>query len=408
MVRQTVVRKRVLVACLVSLLLLATGVAGAVELTVWSYSTQQIPESAIRAFEAEHPGVTVTQLQPAGAFTTDGFYTASAAGVPPDLIHTNEPFIAVYEANNLIIPLTSYIEAGLFGSLDEYFPGVIKNYKGETWFIPHRISANTNLYNVQRFEEAGLGVENLPTTWEEFQEAAKRLTVEDRPGALLPVSNSNMFTWFVQTFWQAGGELFDADGRLDINNSMGLEGLEFYTNAFRDGYALLGTTSDRNKLANNEVAMMTHGNPTHINSWRNNGIDWIQPGPTLTHRERAGFGSVAGWSVTNGPNQDLAAELLAVALRKEHVVEFLAATNLFPVRRDIGIDYFAEEHQEWAQIFLNEVPYVRDQPLHPAITNVRSIVARALIPSAEGTTPPSVALEEAERLANAFLEQEGY
>ena len=390
--------------CLALALAGTTLHAAAMELTVWSYATQKIPDSAIREFEATHPGVTVTQLQPAGAFTTDGFLAASAAGIPPDLIHLNEPFLAMYVANNLIVPLTKYIESGLIGELDVYFPGVVKTYQGAIWFIPHRISANTNFYNTQLIDEAGLDSRALPTTWAEFRETARKLTMGERIGALLSVRPNDIFPWFAPTLWQAGGDIFGPDGRLSIDTPEGLEALEFYVNAFQEGWAEPAWgTGQRSRLVSNEAVIFTHGNPVHMNEWIAEGIDWIQPGPLLQHRERAGFGSIAGWVITNGPNQDLAAELLAVSLRREHVVQFLAETNLFPVRRDIGIDYFAPENREWAQKFLNEVPYVRDQPMYADIAQLRAVIAGALRPALDGEMAPSAALQEAQRLGNASL-----
>jgi ABC-type glycerol-3-phosphate transport system substrate-binding protein len=260
----------------------------------------------------------------------NGFLVASAAGVPPDLIHLNEPFLAMYVANHLIVPITKEVEQGMFGKLDVYFPGVVKTYEGEIWCIPHRISVNTNAYNTRRIEEAGLDSRRLPLTWDDFVTMAMRLSAPDKPGALLAINKTNIYTWYAQTLWQAGGDIFDTNGRVAVNTEVGLKALQFYTDAFERKYTRASTaTSDMNVLVNGGAGILTHRNPVHFTDWVANGIDWIEPGPVLQQQNRAGFGSIAGWVVTNGKNQELAKKLLAVSLRPEHVTTFLRETNLF-------------------------------------------------------------------------------
>jgi ABC-type glycerol-3-phosphate transport system substrate-binding protein len=313
--------------------------------------------------------------------------------------------LAMYVANRLIVPITKEINQGMFGNLDVYFPGVVKNYEGEIWCVPHRISVNTNAYNTRRIEEVGLDSRKLPVTWDEFIAMSMRLTAPEKPGAYLAINKTNIYTWFAQALWQAGGDLFDANGKVAVNTAAGLTALHFYTDAFERGYARASTAStDMNRLASGEAGIMTHRSPVHFTDWRSNGVDWIEPGPVLQKQNRAGFGSIAGWVVTSGKNQELAKKLLAVSLRPEHVVTFLREANMFPVRRDIGISYFTPESRLWSQAFLNEVPYMRDQHLHVDIADIRSIVATALVPAIESKMAPTAALAEADRLANAFLD----
>ncbi len=398
----------VLVVCLLAVLL-AYGAAAAVELTVWSFRGQEIPEDVLRAFEAANPGVTVEQQFPAGDMRGEGFIVASAAGVPPDLIHLNEDFLPMYVANDLVAPITKYIDQGLFGSTDVYFPGVVDPYEGEIYFVPHRQSANTLLYNRTLFSEGGFDADNPPGTWDEFNAVARRMTVVSgdtltKVGAAFRTSSGTLTSWFQPMLWQAGGDLFE-DGRININTDAGREALEFFTQAVTEGYGVEGDAMFREGNA----AMLWQGWSALVRQYRDSrGMDFVDIGPVLQHKDRAGYGSLAGWVVPKGPNVELAAELLAFSLKKENVVKFLQATYFLPVRSDIGLDYFGPKDQVWAQKFVPQQAYMRFDILHPAIRDLQPLLARALRPAVSGGVPPSNALADAERQANALLAEKGY
>lgn len=398
----------VLVLCMLSVFLMY-GVAAAVELTVWSYRGQEIPEDVLRAFEAANPGVTVDQQFPAGDLRGENFFVASAAGVPPDLIHLNEDFLPMYVTNDLVVPITKYIDQGLFGSMDVYFPGVVDPYEGEIYFVPHRQSANSLLYNRTLFTESGFDAENPPSTWDEFNEVARRMTSVSgdtitRVGAAFRTSSGTLTSWFQPMLWQAGGDLFK-DGRVNINTDAGREALEFYAQAVTEGYAVEGDAMFREGNA----AMLWQGWSALVRTYRDvRGMDFVDVGPVLEHKERVGYGSLAGWVVPKGPNADIAAKLLAFSLQKENVVKFLEATYFLPVRSDISLDYFAPADQAWAQKFVPEQPFIRFDILHPAIRELQPLLARTLRPAITGEVPPSNALADAERQANALLVDQGY
>ncbi|HHW09748.1 MAG TPA: extracellular solute-binding protein [Firmicutes bacterium] len=414
--------KLMVLLSLMTIVLLCSPVL-AVELEVWSYTNQKIPQSVIEAFERTHPGVKINQRQPSGDFRTEGLLVAMAAGVPPALTHLNLDFLPMYVENNIVESLTPYVEKGLFGNLDVYFPGVLESvkYKGELYFLPHRMSVNTTLYNRQVFEESGIGGDRPPETWDDFIAIAKKLTIlgpnnqVERYGASLQVSTTTTTSWFQPVLFQAGGQWLESRrgdipieiseaGKVAFNSDEGRAALNFYAEQLQSRIATEGTNPFRDQKA----AMLWQWYSTFVKTWREEGRSWVDVGPILRHKEKVGYGSLAGWVVPKGPHVDLAMELLAFTLRPENVRQFLIETAFLPVRKDIGIDYFGEQHKDWAVKFINEVPYVRFDILHPEIRALQPLVTKSLIKGARGEMPVGAALAEAEQLANAHLKEAGY
>ncbi len=415
---------RMVVMNLVLLLVTVAGTTWAVELEVWSYSNQKIPDSVIKAYEASHPGVKINQRQPSGEFRLDGFLVAAAAGVPPALLHLNADFLPMYVKNDLVQPLKPWIDKGVFGNIDAYFPGVLDGvkYNGTYYFLPHRMSLNTLLYNRRMFEESGLNGDRPPGTWDDFKTIAKRLTIRDggkttRYGAALMVSTSTLTSWFQPTLWQAGGDILETRmmgnipistseaSRVAFNTDAGREALSFYANMVTEGVAVQGSA---NPFRDGQAAMLWQWYSTYVKQWREEGRDWVDVGPILSYRQKVGYGSLAGWVVPKGPQAEQAVDFLAFTLRPENVRQFLAETAFMPVRKDIGIDYFAPEHRGWAQKFINEVPFVRFDILHPEIRALQPMITVVLRRAVLGEISVGTALEEAERQANVYLKSAGY
>jgi sn-glycerol 3-phosphate transport system substrate-binding protein len=92
--------------------------------------------------------------------------------------------------------------------------------------LPFNRSTPIAYYNVPLFDELGL---KPPTTWDEMREVARACTQSsgktiDRYGFECPID-----WWFwIALMGQAGGELFDADGRLSLGADAGVEAVQHW------------------------------------------------------------------------------------------------------------------------------------------------------------------------------------
>ncbi len=385
----------------------------AVDLTVWSFNNQPLPDSVLRAFEQVNQGVAVKQTFPTGDFRGEGFLLASVAGVPPDLIHLNADYLPMYVAHNLVVPITRYINMGLFGEMGRYFPGTVSSYEGEIYFIPHRQSTNVILYNRDIFNAAGLDANSPPTTWNEFQVTARRLTRSDSQsvsqyGVQFSSTLSSMESlnnWYLPALWQSGGDLLRGN-RVAINNDAGRAALKFFAEPIIEKYGAFGGVGN---FRAGKAGMFLVGTSVTVRDLKSRGLSSVDVGHNLQNKEKAGQGSLAGWVVPKGPNSELATKLLAFTLDPKNVREFLQSTKFLPVRPDIGINYFDPEDRQWAAKFIAEQPYIRFDILHPELRSLMPIITHALKPALDGRSAPvNIVIEEAERLANVHLKNAGY
>jgi multiple sugar transport system substrate-binding protein len=69
-------------------------------------------------------------------------------------------------------------------------------------------------YSIRAFEEAGLSDKDVPKTYDELLEVAKKLTKPDRFGALFETAPGGyqVFTWY-PFMWMGGGDVTDEDGK---------------------------------------------------------------------------------------------------------------------------------------------------------------------------------------------------
>jgi multiple sugar transport system substrate-binding protein len=378
-------------------------------LTIWSYTTQSIPQSALDAFTAQHPKVTLQQLQPAGDFRTEGFIVASAGGTPPELMHRNLDFMPMYIEKGLLTPITKAVKAGTFGDMNVYLPGILENgvYRGETYFVPHRQSVNTSVYNPNVLAKAG--VAKPPTTWDEIKDAVVKLTkrsgdaATDVIGVGVDTAPSTLNSWFNPLIWQAGGELFSADGkRVALDQPPARDALEFLVDLF---VAKRGGVEGKAAFEQGNVGFFNQYAQSNVRESLRKNAPWLAVGPVWQGKKRLGFGSLAGWVVPKGQRSDLATQFLAFSLKPAYVKEFLAATAFLPVRKDITPDYFEAQDRAWVQIFMDEAKYMHYDILHPQVRDVMPLAAAELLKAVKGQASVQAALQEATRVCNAYMDQ---
>ena len=117
--------------------------------------------------------------------TWDQYWTLLEAGASggdmPDVfwMHSNE--VQKYMENDILMDLTDRIASSEKLEMDK-FPEDIKNlysWNGKTYAIPKDVDTIALFYNKTMFDEAGLSYPDDSWTWDDFYDAAVKLTKED-------------------------------------------------------------------------------------------------------------------------------------------------------------------------------------------------------------------------------------
>ena len=143
--------------------------------------------------------------------------TQLAAGATIDLMWMHDSRCQTFAANEWLLPLDDYIDSFIpLGWPDEYYPSQVSafQYQNKQYGIPYDFASGGFYVNLDIFEEAGIPLPDENTTWNDFLEIAKALTVvEDgktkRWGVGgLPTGWSGGAYFVVKTF---GGDYWNED-----------------------------------------------------------------------------------------------------------------------------------------------------------------------------------------------------
>ncbi|WP_179378060.1 extracellular solute-binding protein [Jannaschia marina] len=199
---------------------LTLGSAAQAEIEFWTmpYGDQiawkDTIDGLLEGFTAE-TGIEVThETVPWGnAFQT--YLTIAQGGAAPDCadMYWLHSFSAIGGENYGPLPITEYADRL---DLDSFYEGALTDvtYLDEIYGIPWRGDIRAILYRTDAAEEAGLS--GPPTTWDETVAAAKAMHVADENGNVdrwgYAFGTSNVVSWLMPLYWQAGGEFMSEDG----------------------------------------------------------------------------------------------------------------------------------------------------------------------------------------------------
>ncbi|MCL6591504.1 MAG: sugar ABC transporter substrate-binding protein [Firmicutes bacterium] len=132
-----------------------------------------------------------------------------------DIVWTYVGWTAEFAAAGYLEDITKWIDPELKADLNPAINCV--SYKGKIYGLPRFLSIRNFLYNKRMFKEAGLDPNKPPRTWDEFVEAAKKLTRDtdgdgkiDQWGVLNQYgSPDSCFLTYQEILIPAGGTMFD-------------------------------------------------------------------------------------------------------------------------------------------------------------------------------------------------------
>jgi raffinose/stachyose/melibiose transport system substrate-binding protein len=282
-------------------LLLATGAAfaggeqedngdGPVELemtTFWVGTNPLRPwgEILIEEFTNQYEGVYALDVieVPGDAAHQDRVMARAAAGDVPDITTGNVGLMQNLRDTGLMLELTQYLDADPEWR-DSFHPNAFDYYytdDGELYALPYSRDNVGIYYNTRLFEEAG--VEEFPTTWDEFFEASEQL----KQSGVIPFAmsrdwiNGLMMANMIGT--QPGGEewLTTMDYQMRwIGTEPAITGAELLRDYVQSGYTQQGTTAAPYAEAatlflQGEAAMIANG-PWMINNIKGIGAETIE------------------------------------------------------------------------------------------------------------------------------------
>ncbi|MFI9567594.1 ABC transporter substrate-binding protein [Streptomyces rishiriensis] len=182
------------------------------ELTFWTWVPNIDKEVAL--FEKRYPAIKVKVVN-AGQGTPQytKLRTALKAGSgAPDMVQIEYQAIPTFTITDSLLDLRPYGASALKPAFVDWTWAQVSGGDGEVWAIPQDTGPMGMLYRQDIFDAHGIDV---PTTWDEFAAAARKLHQADPDVYLTNLAANQVAAWH-GLLWQAGAKPYATSGRSDI------------------------------------------------------------------------------------------------------------------------------------------------------------------------------------------------
>lgn len=179
--------------------------------------------SAIKEFEAEHPGIKIEME----AISTDGRLQKVMAAINtktmPEIFKIVAEERFEFARRGYLEPLDDMVDAV---GRSNYVAGSLVPVDGKVYDIPYTLG-NFSVFFQREDMLNGKGLKT-PANWDEVKSAAQALTGSGNYGFIFPAGKNRMTSIFVSSLiWSAGGTYFDKDLNVAFDNPGTVKALTF-------------------------------------------------------------------------------------------------------------------------------------------------------------------------------------
>ncbi|HJP66174.1 MAG TPA: sugar ABC transporter substrate-binding protein [Actinomycetota bacterium] len=194
----------------------------------WVGSSPQFKKFA-KDFHALHPNITIEFQNVPAERATDKLTTEIAGGNAPDTAYIDSSAVSDFATRGALVNLDQYIAGSKNIDLKDFVPGFLSSAQvsGSTFGIPFDGETTALFYRTDLFAAAGLTAG--PTTWDEMQADAAKLTIPSKKQyGFIEFGPESAYYWY-PFLWGAGGNLISDDGKtLEFDSQQGQQAADFY------------------------------------------------------------------------------------------------------------------------------------------------------------------------------------
>lgn len=156
--------------------------------------------------------------------------TMISAKQAPDLMWLSQEYIPMYAKLGALMDITDKAQNDSKVNLSNYFDGPLNTakYQGKLYGLPWISQPVVMYYNADMFNKAGVSLPTNDWKWEDFENAAKKLTKDTNGDGKVDQWGTVIDGWPpIQTWiWTFGGETIDAQGNVKIDSPESIKGID--------------------------------------------------------------------------------------------------------------------------------------------------------------------------------------
>ncbi|MYD09805.1 MAG: extracellular solute-binding protein [Chloroflexi bacterium] len=396
------------------------GVEFSLAMVDWSDPVQTAFEEVILPrFSEENPGSSVTVNWTNWGRYNEEMTTAFASGVTPDVFQGGAVWAPQMARRNWAVPLNDFINADEEWDWADFPAGLQADVtiRGDIVAVPYRQDLRTLWYNKEMLSEAG--IDEAPTTWDEFLTAAQATTVRGDSGFDVEGYHFSDASGNWQRDWQpflmwvhmADGKFLSDDlTSCALDEPEALQALEWLVALVHEhevtSYPGLDPQGDLNVLAARNAAMQLSSADMErvINLYAPDEQETIYPTLPLTGNVQATHSWVNKFFISSQtPDATASWGLLRFMTRKDMLEVYSASNNNTPPRLSLlEADYMSEKHK----VVLESAVYARTFPQHHNLIALFRPIAAELEQALSGNKAPADALVDATAAINEIMEDD--
>jgi multiple sugar transport system substrate-binding protein len=181
-----------------------------------------------KQFEKEHPNIKVELRAVPADSMTQTLTTQVAGNNPPDVAFVDASTVAAFASRGALVNLDNYISRSDVIDPDAYVDvfRTFATFEDSMYGLPIDGESTALFYRTDMFEAAG--IESPPTTWEELEETAAKLTdPANKQYGLAMFAPESAYYWY-PFLWQNGGNVLDEEGQPVFDSPEAQEAAEYY------------------------------------------------------------------------------------------------------------------------------------------------------------------------------------
>ena len=368
------------------------------DVTIWYYweteGHQKALNHIIEEFNSSQDDITVEAKYVPFADFKKQLSVGASADELPDLVILDNPDHAAYAAMGIFADLTDKFD------VSNYYEGPVNSctLDGKLYGVPFGSNDLVLFYNEDMLKEAGCEV---PTTWDELLEAAKKTTTDSVSGfAHCALQNEEGTFNFLPWVWSTGATSYE------IDSEGGIKALTFEKELVDSGAmtkeAINWTQGDTmHQFIAGNLAMMINGT-WQIPTMREEvpDLNW-NVAPIPQDKEQASGLGGENYAVIAGGNEEAAVKFLEYATSPETCLYMMNAMGYISADSTIAEGQF--EGDDVYQVFVDEMQYAHARgplPEWPSISDAISLSFNKVI---TGESSPEDAAAEAQATIDGII-----
>lgn len=216
-----------------------------------------------KKFRKEHPNITVKFQNIPAERMREKLTAQIAGGNPPDTAYIDASLTASLASRNALVNLDNYLKRSDIIDRADYVEAFKKltTHEGSMYGLPFDGESTGLFYRTDMFKAAG--IEEPPATWEEFEAAARKLTIPAKKQYGYQLFASESAYYWYPWLWQAGGDVLSKDDKtVEFTSGAAKKAAEFYVGLNKysaPDYLNSNSYDGRVAFANGQVGMYMAG-----------------------------------------------------------------------------------------------------------------------------------------------------